>query len=159
MNISYFSGNHIMDAAVFIFGILFLFLLFMTITFIISLFKREKEYPPFAPPISIIIPAYNEEKAITTCLEAVLASKYDKKKMQIIVVDDQSTDKTASHVKNFIAAHKEVQILLLSGKHEGKSGALNRGVTKAKYEIIVSMDSGIFGRCVVPVDSDGVRLS
>ena len=58
----------------------------------------KKEHKPF---ISVVIPAYNEEKAIGKKLENLLHSRYPKEKMEIVVVSDYSGDKTDEIVRSF----------------------------------------------------------
>lgn len=137
MNITFFTGDIIMDASMFLFFGVFLFVIIILVT---AFQVRPKKYADFSPPITILIPAYNEEKNIKKCLEHILANKYGKQ--QIIVIDDGSTDKTASIVKKLQEKHKEIK--LITGNHEGKSQALNLGLKVATHEIIVSIDADTF---------------
>ncbi len=89
----------------------------------------------FFPSLSVIIPAHNEEKEISKTLRALLKSKYPKKKMEIIVVNDGSTDKTASLVNKFPVR------LINNVKKLGKVASLNKAIAKAKGEIVVTMDA------------------
>src|SRR3989338_9351893 len=58
------------------------------------------------PSVSIVIPAYNEEKNIITTLTSLTKLDYPKNRLEIIVVDDGSTDNTKNIVKEFIAKNK-----------------------------------------------------
>ena len=92
------------------------------------------------PKISIIIPAYNEEKVIKNTIEGLLETKYPKK--EIIFVDDGSTDKTLS-----IATQYKEQIKVLHKENGGKASALNYGLVYSTGEIIVIVDADtIIGR-------------
>jgi len=92
------------------------------------------------PKISIIIPAYNEEKVIKNTIEGLLETKYPKK--EIIFVDDGSTDKTLS-----IASQFKEQIQVLHKENGGKASALNYGLVYSTGEIIVIVDADtIIGR-------------
>ena len=92
------------------------------------------------PKISIIIPAYNEEKVIKNTIEGLLETKYPKK--EIIFVDDGSTDKTLS-----IATQFKDQIKILHKENGGKASALNYGLVYSTGEIIVIVDADtIIGR-------------
>jgi len=92
------------------------------------------------PKISIIIPAYNEEKVIANTIEGLLETKYPNK--EIIFVDDGSKDATLS-----IASKYKKQILILHKENGGKSTALNYGMVYAKGEIVVIVDADtIIGR-------------
>ena len=127
-----------MNACMVIFFVVFSLLLTTLVVFITSLFFKKK-ITKFEPNISIIVPAYNEEKNIKKCLQAILNSNYDQKKLEIICVDDGSKDKTTNIIKDFILKNK--QIKLIKGKHLGKSMALNMGVKKAKYDYIITIDA------------------
>ncbi|MBD3202893.1 glycosyltransferase [Candidatus Woesearchaeota archaeon] len=134
MNVEFYSSNIILNFAMVISFISFIALLLMFIIVIASFFKKHKRYD-FSPNISILIPAYNEEKTISRTLRAVLNSNYDKNKLEIVVIDDGSTDSTRDIVKKF----KKVR--LLESDHAGKSKALNFGLKKAKYRYILSLDA------------------
>lgn len=117
-----------------LFIVLFLFLIFVFTIFLISRFKK-REYTNFEPNISMVVPVFNEEKNIEECISSILKSDYPKEKIEVIVVDDGSTDNTINIVKNF----KEVK--LLQQNHLGKSEALNLGTLKAKHNFILTIDA------------------
>lgn len=98
--------------------------------------KKQQIKTKFYPPISIIIPAHNEEKNIQEVLESLIASDYDKK--EIIVVDDGSTDNTYGIVKKFSNKHP---IKLIKGKHQGKARAVNLAIKSAKNDYLVIVDA------------------
>lgn len=83
--------------------------------------------------VSVVIPAYNEERYIEKCLVSLRGQSY--KDIEIILVDDGSTDKTRDIVKKF----KEVT--LLKGKHKGPGVSRNLGAKRAKGEILVFVDA------------------
>jgi cellulose synthase/poly-beta-1,6-N-acetylglucosamine synthase-like glycosyltransferase len=85
--------------------------------------------------ISVIIPAYNAEKTISSTLEALLNQNYSKNKYEIIVVDDGSADNTKIIVKKF----KKVK--LIQQKHKGPAAARNLGVKHAKGDIVLFTDA------------------
>ena len=92
------------------------------------------------PKISIIIPAYNEEKVIAHTIEGLLETKYPKK--EIIFVDDGSKDRTLD-----IAMQYKDKIKVLHKENGGKASALNYGLIYATGEIIVIVDADtIIGR-------------
>ncbi|MFH1134202.1 MAG: glycosyltransferase [Nanoarchaeota archaeon] len=134
-----FSDNIIMNFGAAVFFVLFCFLLFLFVMFIASLFVRERKAKPFLPNISVVIPAYNEEDAIIQCLDATNASSYPTEKREIIVVDDASTDRTVALVEGYRRTH--TGITLIRAKHQGKVGALNLGVRKARHDFILSLDA------------------
>ena len=93
----------------------------------------------------MVIPAHNEEEHIADCLDA-LATQDFPGRMEVIVVNDGSTDETAR-----IASRYPV-ILLDLKKNLGKARALNIGIKKAKGDIIIFSDSDSV------MDKSAVRL-
>lgn len=89
----------------------------------------------FFPNISIIVPAYNEEKNIKNNLNSIFSSDYPKKKMEVIVVDDGSKDSTARIARQFPVN------LIKHGKNRGKIYSLNDGIARAKSDIIITTDA------------------
>lgn len=82
--------------------------------------------------ISIIIPAYNEEKFLPKCLESI--SKQQEKPDEVIVVNNNSTDKTADIAKKF-------RVTLLHETHQGIIASRNTGLRAASSEIIARIDA------------------
>lgn len=93
-----------------------------------------------APEISIIIPAYNEEKNIARCLNSVLAQTFES--FEAICIDDGSTDNTTEIIKSF--AEKDERIILLKNPDKGVSSARNFGIENAKGNYIGFVDSDDF---------------
>jgi glycosyltransferase involved in cell wall biosynthesis len=91
------------------------------------------------PLVSVIIPMYNAVSTIADCLHSVLQQTYAS--YEIIVVDDGSTDKSVSVVKNIIAKAKDKKITLVRKKNGGVSSARNAGMRKARGEFIALLDS------------------
>ena len=83
--------------------------------------------------ISVIIPAYNETKTISPCLQSLL--NQTRKPDEIIVIDDGSTDKTIKQIKQFS------QVKLLKQAHQGPGTARNYGASQAKGKILVFVDA------------------
>ncbi|MEM5793041.1 MAG: glycosyltransferase [Candidatus Aenigmatarchaeota archaeon] len=86
------------------------------------------------PKVSVIIPAYNEEDVIEDCLKSVTSLDYPKKKLEIILIDDGSTDKTVEKAKKF-------KIKIIKGPHKGVGVARNLGIKKSKGELILFVDA------------------
>ena len=126
--------NIVMLLSSVVFGILFSFLMFIFSIFIASRFFRSKK-GNFEPEVSIVIPAYNEENNIEECLHSVLNSKYAKGKIEVIVVDDGSTDNTLKILKKY------QRVKVVRQNHLGKVEALNLGVQNVSYDFILTVDA------------------
>ena len=90
--------------------------------------------PGFAPPVSIIVPAYNEEVGIAAAVASLAASDYPD--FEILVVDDGSTDRTAE----VVGAIEDPRVRLLRQRNAGKPAALNHGIAHARHDIVVMVD-------------------
>lgn len=97
--------------------------------------EMAKKPPTYYPSISILIPAYNEEKCIAGAIETLLDAYYPDK--EIIVIDDGSTDNTYQIAQSY--ARKGVKII--QRPNGGKAAALNHGLQFAHGEIIVCVDA------------------
>lgn len=90
------------------------------------------------PTVSVVIPARDEATVLGPKLESVLAQGWPEKRLQIVVVDDGSRDRTAEVVRRF--ADRGVELVELR-QSLGKAAALNRGVAFAHGEILVLTDA------------------
>lgn len=108
--------------------------------------KRQKKimfnYLRKYPKVSILIPAYNEEDSIIPTIEHVLKLEYPKRKLEIIVVDDGSTDKTAELVKKIQKTNNNIKLIVQENK--GKGAALNKGLKCSTGEYFVCLDADSF---------------
>lgn len=91
------------------------------------------------PFVSIIIPCRNEEKSIGKCLDSVIANDYTKEKLEVIVVDGMSEDKTKEIVNK--SAERFPFIKLLSNSKKIVPTAMNIGIKNARGQIIIRMDA------------------
>lgn len=87
------------------------------------------------PKVSIIIPTRNSEKIIPICMKGIKSQKYPKNKIEIIVVDNESTDGTAEIAKNSGA-----KFLILRGKPPLVCEQRNLGAKKAAGEWLIFLD-------------------
>lgn len=116
--------------------------LIATTFYILSFIADKKKKKPLyedheLPSISVIIPAYNEENTISRTLKSILESDYPKSKFEVIFVDDGSKDNTLKIAKKF----EDKKIRIFHKENGGKGSALNLGISKAKGEIIFTMDA------------------
>src|SRR5438477_12008097 len=91
--------------------------------------------------LSIVIPAYNEEKRIPRTLLHILSFVQEKGwNAEIIVVNDGSTDLTAHVVRKFAAQHSSV-LLIDNAKNAGKGSAIRDGILRATGDVILFTDA------------------
>lgn len=107
--------------------------------------------PPEVPSVSVVVPARNEEQKILACLESILANEYPEERLEIVVVDDESTDRTREIVEDVMHSGR-VRLLALGDAPDRsrahKKRALAEGVEAARGEIIITTDAD----CQVPPD-------
>ena len=118
---------------------------YVTYPLSLRLFRRRFAVPPQMPAeawprVSILIPAYNEERVIGAKIENLLALDYDPGKMEILIGSDGSTDRTDNIVKSF--DDPRVKLIRLAGR-SGKSAVLNRLVAEAAGEILIFSDANV----------------
>jgi len=117
--------------------------------YIINIFlhHRGKEEPKESDDktVSIVIPAYNEEESIERTIKSALSLHYARERLEIIVVNDGSKDRTYEIAKRFESEGKH-RVRVFTKENGGKGSALNFGIEKASGEIIVSMDADTFVR-------------
>ncbi len=93
------------------------------------------------PAVTVIVPCWNEENTVGETIRSLLALDYPKDKVQIIVVDDGSTDGTSRAVEEF----KDVpNITLLRKENGGKHTAMNLGIEKTTTDFVGCLDADSF---------------
>ena len=92
------------------------------------------------PTITIVIPTHNEECVITQKLDNILGLEYPRDRLQVIVCDDASGDRTAEFTRKFASNGYELSEVTARA---GKASALNRGLALACGEIFVITDADI----------------
>jgi len=97
-------------------------------------FKNQIDY---SPSVSVIVPAFNEEKVICRTIDSLLQSHYPN--FDIIIVDDGSTDNT---YKDVVAKFSdEPRVRMFTKGNSGKAQTINYGILQTQAEIIVSLDA------------------
>ena len=87
--------------------------------------------------VSVLIPCFNEEKVIAASLQRILGSTW--RRLEVLVLDDGSTDGTAAEVERAFGGDPRVQLLRFP--NGGKARALNRGLALAGGEVVVALDA------------------
>ena len=100
--------------------------------------RASSEDPGLLPPLSLIVPAHNEERDLPAKLANLSSMDYPRDRFQVIFVSDGSTDGT----NDFLDAARDgdVRVVILPAR-SGKASALNRGVEEARHEILVLSDA------------------
>lgn len=115
------------------------------------LFARRSRQPRGDPPqmkVCAVVPTFNEERVIVKTVRSILASDYGL--IDVYVVDDGSTDRTAELVESTFRGNKRVH--LLRQPNGGKASALNRGIAAAQCDLLLLLDADTL------VAPDAVRL-
>jgi len=97
--------------------------------------------PSLLPKVSIIIPARNEADLISRCLHAAIHQHYPVEKLEVIIVDDHSTDATPVIAGLMASRYPNLHCIHLPEGEEGKKAALTLGVWEAEGEIILQTDA------------------
>ena len=111
----------------------------------------------YLPDVSVVIPAYNEAAGIAATIRSMAESSY-RGRLEIVVVDDGSTDHTAAIARSLRIPFVRV----ITQVNTGKPGALNRGIAEARSEILVLVDGdtiferGTIERLIAPMRAANV---
>lgn len=122
--------------------------------FTFSVLRRAKKFgrikPPtlttYAPTVSILIPARNEERVIERLLTRMIELTYPKENLEVVVVDDASKDDTGKIADNYALQSNSMKVLhrdqSVGGR--GKASALNAAYKLSKNEIIICFDADYY---------------
>lgn len=117
----------------------------LLVTFRTVLWFRYRTFPPAtmedAPPLTVIIPAYNEGAMVLQSIESVARARYPRERLEILVVDDGSRDDTWEHIQRAAARYPELVTTRRQPENRGKRQALAYGFENARGEIVVTLDS------------------
>ncbi|MCI4445311.1 MAG: glycosyltransferase family 2 protein [Candidatus Aminicenantes bacterium] len=97
--------------------------------------------PVELPFISVVMPAFNEEKDVGKAVEAIMSSDYPENKLELICVDDGSTDQTWEILNELRRKYSGNLKIVSLKRNRGKRKALYQGIKKARGEIIVTTDA------------------
>ncbi|SCW85185.1 Glycosyltransferase, catalytic subunit of cellulose synthase and poly-beta-1,6-N-acetylglucosamine synthase [Sphingobium faniae] len=125
-------------AACFYFGLLSLFYMPLALTYPFweRRILRRARTEAYTPSVTILVPAYNEERTIALCIQSILKSDYPD--FEVIVINDGSTDGTERALQRHIDSNAIRHLVKDNG---GKASALNRGLAEARGEIVLFTDA------------------
>jgi len=118
--------------------------MYVSLLGLIVYFKIKNEFfedpgEEFLEGLTIVVPVYNEEDTIAATLDALLNNGYPEEKLEILVVNDESTDDTIKIVNKYMKKYK--QITFFSKSNSGKADSVNQAIKKAKYEFVGVVDA------------------
>jgi cellulose synthase/poly-beta-1,6-N-acetylglucosamine synthase-like glycosyltransferase/peptidoglycan/xylan/chitin deacetylase (PgdA/CDA1 family) len=142
---SYFTPSFILTkskliANTLVFGLTILslfFLVLIRILWVIQVNRKDKEFKTYTPPVSIIIPSFNEESVCIKTVESLIAQNYPD--YEIVFVDDGSKDRSYEILKIKYILNRRVKIY--KKENGGKATALNFGIAKAMHDIVILVDA------------------
>jgi peptidoglycan/xylan/chitin deacetylase (PgdA/CDA1 family) len=108
----------------------------------LAIMQGRKKHATAAPPsgdslVSVLIPAFNEQKVINGCIDRLLKSSY--RNIEVLVIDDGSTDKTAECAARVAAQDQRLRVFTIA--NGGKANALNFGLRHSHGETVIALDA------------------
>ncbi len=94
-----------------------------------------------APSLTVIIPAYNEGAMVLKSIESAVHADYPRDRLEILVIDDGSKDDTWDYIRQAAERHPDLVTALRHERNRGKREALALGFTRARGEVLVTIDS------------------
>lgn len=116
------------------------------------------------PFVSIVVPCLNEEDSIVPCLTSIVSQDYPTTRMEILIADGGSTDRTLEAIEQFMDSHRDVAIRVVDNPDRIQAAGCNRAILASKGEIIVRMDAHAYYRtdyvtsCVSALATSGAEL-
>ena len=113
-------------------------------------YQRGQPHAPhsmtYQPTVSVLTPARNEESVVGRLLQRMTELTYPKDKLEIIIIDDASTDRTGEIAEEFARNYGYISVIRRSVKEggNGKPDALNEGLKHAKGEILYCFDADYY---------------
>jgi 1,2-diacylglycerol 3-beta-glucosyltransferase len=129
---------------------LLLLYIFLLSSFLYGLTRSQtRKRATFAPTVSVIVSARNEERTIHRSMESLARLDYSPEKLEIILVDDQSNDRTFEIMDSFATRQphfKAIQVSSQIAHLKGKANAIAHGIDESHGEVIFLTDAD----CIVP---------
>ena len=118
------------------------YIIFRFIQLFFPLKTRDLKY---RPRVTILVPAYNEERVIHKTLTSCLKQTYPR--LEIVVIDDGSKDNTSEVISNFqkryarVMKKRDIIFKHIKQKNKGKASAMNNGLANSRGEFVISIDA------------------
>ncbi|MEX0931198.1 MAG: glycosyltransferase [Candidatus Paceibacterota bacterium] len=103
--------------------------------------KLSKRLPGGYPSVTILVPAWNEEKTLSNTITSLLSLEYPKNKLSLFIINDGSTDGTLAVANSFA---DNPQVTVFTKENGGKHTAMNLGISHANSELIGCLDADSF---------------
>lgn len=103
--------------------------------------------------LSFVIPVYNSEQFLRSIIESVILQINDVNKIEIVIIDDGSSDHTQELVNDIILTNEKIHIVYSFQENKGVSSARNKGIllSKGKYIWFVDSDDRIAEHCLIDI--------
>ena len=93
------------------------------------------------PHVSVLVPCHNEERVIAATIRSLLSLDYPPEKLEVVVINDGSTDRTSVIAGSFAGSRVSVVEVPLEAAARGKASALNIGLRHARHEVLAIYDA------------------
>ncbi len=116
--------------------------LFILSRFLFSLFYRPAPEPEqqLVPTVAIVMPAFNEEHAVAASIRSLLAVDYPREQLEIVVVNDGSTDGTLREIRSVADPNSGVRVIDFP-RNRGKRAAMSAGIRATRAAVVAFVDS------------------
>lgn len=107
--------------------------------------------------LSVVIPVYNEEKTVVSLLDRVAASQTRELPLELVIVNDGSTDGSPGLIRAWIERHPEVQAVCIDKENGGKGSAVKRAIPVTTGEAVIIQDADLeydprdYAVCAAPI--------
>lgn len=109
--------------------------------------------------LSVVIPVFNEEKTVETMLDRVAAAQTHDLRLELVIVNDGSTDRSPELIRGWIETHPGVQAVCIDKENGGKGSAVKRAIPVTTGEVVIIQDADLeydpadYAVCAAPVFS------